>query len=93
VRLVDDASDAATVVEVRAPDALGVLHRVTGALVSAGVDVLTAHVSTLGADVVDAFYVVGPDGRPLTDPGLRGAVVGAALAALGAAPLEVPPAR
>ena len=62
VRLVDDASDSATVVEVHAGDALGVLHRITAALAATGLDVRTAHISTLGADAVDAFYVVGPDG-------------------------------
>ncbi len=57
VALVDDASDTATVVEIRAPDATGLLHRVTRALEQCGLDVRTAHISTLGADVVDAFYV------------------------------------
>jgi [protein-PII] uridylyltransferase len=71
VRLVDDASASATVVEVRAPDALGVLHRITAALDECGLDVRTAHVSTLGADVVDAFYVVGPDGGKIGDDALR----------------------
>jgi [protein-PII] uridylyltransferase len=71
VRLLDDASDTATVVEVHAADALGVLHRITGALTATGVDVRTAHISTLGADVVDAFYVVDPDGGTLTDLALR----------------------
>ena len=74
VRLVDDASPTATVVEVRAPDSLGVLHRLTAALDQCGLDVRTAHVSTLGDDVVDAFYVAGPDGGPLTDPDLRAEV-------------------
>jgi [protein-PII] uridylyltransferase len=71
VRLVDEASAAATVVEVRAPDGLGVLHRITAALDDCGLDVRTAHISTLGADVVDAFYVVGPDGAKVTDAALR----------------------
>ena len=57
VRLVDDASDTATVVEVRAPDELGVLHRICAVLAFRGLDVSSAHISTLGADVVDAFYV------------------------------------
>jgi [protein-PII] uridylyltransferase len=82
VQLVDDASEAATVVEVHAPDALGVLHRITEALDACGLDVRTAHISTLGADVVDAFYVVGPDGAKLTDPLLRNRVESAVLAAL-----------
>jgi [protein-PII] uridylyltransferase len=57
VRLVDDASETSTVVEVRAPDELGVLHRICTVLSSHHLDVRSAHISTLGADVVDAFYV------------------------------------
>ncbi len=70
VRLVDDASETATVVEVRAPDELGVLHRITHVLEEHGLDVRSAHVSTLGADVVDAFYV-----PVLSDPTRREALV------------------
>ncbi len=51
------ASDRATVLEVRAPDRVGLLHAVTGALFAEGLDVTTARVSTLGEEVVDAFYV------------------------------------
>ncbi|MBC7374694.1 MAG: [protein-PII] uridylyltransferase, partial [Frankiales bacterium] len=82
VRLLDDVSDTATVIEVRAQDGLGVLHRITGAIAACGLDVRTAHISTLGADVVDAFYVVGPDGGKLTDPVLRSLAQSAVLAAL-----------
>ena len=71
VRLLDDASESATVVEVHAADGLGVLHRITAALTRTGLDVRTAHISTLGADVVDAFYVVGADGGKVTEPDLR----------------------
>ena len=82
VHLVDDASETCSVVEVRATDALGVLRRITAALDDCGLDVRSAHISTLGADVVDAFYVVGPDGAKLTDPDLRAKVEAAVLAAL-----------
>jgi len=83
VHLVDGASDAATVLEVRAADAIGVLYRITSALARCGVDVRTAHISTLGADVVDAFYVVGPDGGKLADPVLRDEVRLSVLTYLG----------
>jgi [protein-PII] uridylyltransferase len=83
VRLVDDATDTATVLEVRAPDALGVLHRITAALSACRLDVRSAHASTLGADAVDAFYVTGPDGGPLHDEALRRRVGEEVLAALG----------
>ncbi|MET7360801.1 [protein-PII] uridylyltransferase [Streptomyces sp. NPDC005562] len=59
-------SRAATVIEVRARDVPGLLHRIGRALEGAGVRVRSAHVSTLGANAVDAFYVTGSDGAPLT---------------------------
>jgi [protein-PII] uridylyltransferase len=60
-------SSRATVIEVRAQDAPGLLHRVGLALETAGVRVRSAHVSTLGANAVDAFYVTGPDDLPLSE--------------------------
>ncbi|RSS62783.1 [protein-PII] uridylyltransferase [Streptomyces sp. WAC07061] len=65
VTVVPDVSPLATVLEVRAPDAVGLLHRIGRALDSAGVRVRSAHVSTLGANAVDTVYVVDPDGKPL----------------------------
>ncbi|MGW0733439.1 [protein-PII] uridylyltransferase [Streptomyces sp. NPDC002851] len=67
------ASRLATVIEVRAQDAPGLLHRIGRALEAADVRVRSAHVSTLGANAVDAFYVTGPDGTPL--PGAEAAAV------------------
>ncbi|WP_049568031.1 [protein-PII] uridylyltransferase [Streptomyces sp. SBT349] len=58
-------SAVATVLEVRAQDAPGLLYRIGHALDGAGVIVRSAHVSTLGANAVDAFYVTGPDKAPL----------------------------
>ncbi|SDJ71397.1 [protein-PII] uridylyltransferase [Streptomyces indicus] len=58
-------SQLATVIEVRAQDAPGLLHRIGRALEDAGVMVRSAHVSTLGSNAVDAFYVTGPEGAPL----------------------------
>ncbi|MFI1166699.1 [protein-PII] uridylyltransferase [Streptomyces sp. NPDC020801] len=59
------ASRHATVIEVRAQDAPGLLFRIGRALEDAKVRVRSAHVSTLGANAVDAFYVTGPAGLPL----------------------------
>ncbi|MFD3730824.1 [protein-PII] uridylyltransferase [Streptomyces sp. NPDC058632] len=59
------ASRLATVIEVRAQDAPGLLFRIGRALEDAEVRVRSAHVSTLGANAVDAFYVTGPEGTPL----------------------------
>ncbi len=70
----NNASAASTVVEVRAEDVVGQLHRITRALVDCRLDVISAKVSTFGSAVVDAFYVRGPDGGKLTDPRLVNAV-------------------
>ncbi|MEV6739953.1 [protein-PII] uridylyltransferase [Streptomyces sp. NPDC051104] len=59
------ASRHATVIEVRAQDAPGLLFRIGRALEKAGVRVRSAHVSTLGANAVDAFYVTTGTGTPL----------------------------
>ncbi len=63
----NNASASATVVEVRAEDVVGQLHRITQALVDCHLDVTWAKVSTFGSAVVDAFYVRGPDGAKVTD--------------------------
>jgi [protein-PII] uridylyltransferase len=59
------ASRHATVIEVRAQDAPGLLFRIGRELEEAGVRVRSAHVSTLGANAVDAFYVTGAKAAPL----------------------------
>ncbi|MFF8387468.1 [protein-PII] uridylyltransferase [Streptomyces kanasensis] len=57
----------ATVLEVRAQDAPGLLHRIGRALEGADVRVRSAHVSTLGANAVDTVYVTDTGGAPLSD--------------------------
>ena len=61
------ASATATVVDVRAPDSVGLLHRITTALFAEGLDVTAARVSTLGQEVADAFYVRTADGRKVDE--------------------------
>ncbi|MFN2587433.1 MAG: [protein-PII] uridylyltransferase [Actinomycetota bacterium] len=57
VRVVQDASPHSTVVEVRAPDALGLLYAITAGLSDLDLDIHVAKIDTLGARVVDTFYV------------------------------------
>ncbi len=59
-----EATDA-TVVELRADDAIGLLYRVTAALERCRVDIRSARVSSLGGSVVDAFYVTTASGAPI----------------------------
>jgi [protein-PII] uridylyltransferase len=66
--LVDnDATAAATLVEVRAADGIGVLARITDAIAGHRLRVEQAFVSTLGHEVIDTFYVTAPDGAKVTD--------------------------
>lgn len=65
VTVASAASRHATVIEVRAQDAPGLLFRIGQALEDEGLRVRSMHVSTLGANAVDAFYVTGTKGAPL----------------------------
>jgi [protein-PII] uridylyltransferase len=82
VRFADDASDTATVLEVRAHDRPGLLYRVAQAIADSGLDVRSARVGTLGAEAVDAFYLLDADGGMVTDSAARQAVRDAVLAAV-----------
>jgi [protein-PII] uridylyltransferase len=66
----EGASRTATVVEVRAPDSVGLLYRITGVISACGFDIRHAKVLTLGHEVVDTFYLRDPRGEPLSDAGL-----------------------
>ena len=57
-----EASAFATVVEVYAPDDVGLLALVASVFVDLGLDVHQAIVQTRGDRVVDVFYVRSPDG-------------------------------
>jgi [protein-PII] uridylyltransferase len=67
----DDESHHSTIVELRTHDAEGLLHRLTRVLADEGLDVRSARIQTLGAEVVDAFYVVDVAGNTVDDPQRR----------------------
>ena len=57
VRVLQDASQHSTVIEVRAADAIGLLYGITAALGELDLDIHVAKIDTLGERVVDVFYV------------------------------------
>lgn len=67
VRIDNGASSNATVLEVRAPDRVGVLYRITNALADMALDIRHARVQTLGHEVIDTFYVRDATGEKVTD--------------------------
>ncbi len=68
IRVHNDASDFFTVVEVGAPDRIGLLFDVTRTLAELHLDVHLAKVATYGHRVVDVFYVRDDLGRKVADP-------------------------
>ena len=83
ITYVDGVTSNATIIEVRAPDQHGILHRVTKAMAELGLDIRHASVQTIGDEVVDSFYVRTAAGVPLDDPLHRAEVERAVLFALG----------
>ncbi|MET0894737.1 MAG: ACT domain-containing protein, partial [Acidimicrobiia bacterium] len=67
VTIDNDASKAATLVEVFAPDDVGVLARVAAVFAGLGLDVGQAIVSTHGDRVVDVFYLRDARGAKIVD--------------------------
>ncbi len=72
VAVVVDEGDDVTRIEVRGPDAPGVLYRLAHTFADAGVDLLGAQVATLGPEVRDAFFV--PSTGTAEDPAAAGLV-------------------
>ena len=66
----DDEASGAIVMELRAADRIGLLHRVAATLEGNKLDVRWAKVATLGGTVVDSFCLVPHDGEDL-DPARR----------------------
>jgi [protein-PII] uridylyltransferase len=68
VEVDNEASDFFTVIEVGAPDRIGLLFDITRTLAELQLDVHLAKVATFGGRVVDAFYVRDDLGRRVDDP-------------------------
>ena len=67
VRVLNDVSDFATVVEVEAPDRLGLLFDLARTFEDLQLDVYLAKVATYGPRVIDAFYVRDLYGQKVED--------------------------
>jgi [protein-PII] uridylyltransferase len=64
----NEASDFYTVVEVGAPDRIGLLFDITSALATCAMDVHVAKVTTFTGRVIDAFYIRNADGTKVREP-------------------------
>jgi [protein-PII] uridylyltransferase len=68
VKVDNDISDNATVIEVHAPDAIGVLYRITRAIAELELNIVSAKVQTMGHEVVDSFYLRDTEAKKVTEP-------------------------
>lgn len=79
--IISDQATGHTVIEVRAHDRAGLLYRITAAMSACDVTILGAKISTLGAEAIDAFFVIDRHGAPLS-PDRATVVAGAITGAL-----------
>ncbi len=86
VVIAPDASSRATVVEVWAPNRIGLLHDITSVMARLSLSIAHAKVLTLGDDVVDSFYLTDSDGAPISNPELLTDLSSALMEVLDAAP-------
>ena len=63
-----------TIVDVYAPDTLGLLYRITETISRLGLNISFAKIATRVDGIVDSFYLLNAEGKKLTDPAQREAV-------------------
>jgi len=64
----NSVSDSHTVVEVKAPDRVGLLYLITQTLARQGLNIATAKIATDQDQALDAFYVTDRAGRKIATP-------------------------
>jgi [protein-PII] uridylyltransferase len=60
-----------TIIDVYAPDSVGVLYRITETISTLGLDIYFAKIATRVDGIVDAFYILDRSGKPVTDQSRR----------------------
>ena len=63
-----------TIVDVYAPDTLGLLYCITETISRLGLNISFAKIATRVDGIVDSFYLLNAEGKKLTDPAQREAV-------------------
>ena len=67
----NDASEATTLVEVRATDEHGLAYKISRTLTAFGVEIVCAKIATEKSDALDVFYVTRADGSKLDDAAMN----------------------
>jgi len=79
----NEASPAATVVEIHAADEPGLAYRIASALAALRLDIVCAKIATEKSDALDVFYVTDEGGSKLSTAAARGVEKGVTAALLG----------
>ncbi|MBA2663200.1 MAG: ACT domain-containing protein [Bradymonadaceae bacterium] len=66
VTIHQDLSDAFTVLEIKAPDQIGLLYKITRTLWKSGINTHVSKIDSLGTQVIDTFYLEDVTGGKLT---------------------------
>jgi [protein-PII] uridylyltransferase len=85
----NSASNRHTVIEVNGRDRPGLLHDVTAAITSQGLQIASAHITTYGVRAVDVFYVKDVFGLKVQNERKLAQLRGALIEALAGRPHEV----
>lgn len=68
VALDNDSSHTFTIIDIFAPDRRGLLYTIAKTLFELGLSVHSAKIATRLDQIVDVFYIQGPEGGKITDP-------------------------
>jgi [protein-PII] uridylyltransferase len=60
-----------TIIDVYAPDSVGILYRITETISRLGLDIYFAKIATRVDGIIDAFYTLDRTGKPVTDTAKR----------------------
>jgi [protein-PII] uridylyltransferase len=69
VSITNEESDFYTIVDVAANDRLGLLHDLTRTIAEHGYEIYISKAGTVLDQVTDTFYIKGPEGKKVLDPG------------------------
>ncbi len=86
----NELSNRSTVVEVEGMDRSGLLSDLTRALSGLNLDIASAHITTYGERIVDAFYVTDLTGAKITNPDRKRVIEERMMEALTGKPKEQP---
>ena len=68
IRIDNEASDRATIIDIRAQDQVGLLYTISDAFYKLGLDIHLAKITTEAFIAEDSFYVTDTNGAKITDP-------------------------